>query len=53
MAAVASTVLTYSALNSAHSTGSVFDNAAIGLWLVLLGPLVLAAGALIAYGRSS
>ena len=49
--AVASTAMTYGALNAAEKTGSALDHSAIGLWLVLLGPLVLAAGALAAFAR--
>ncbi len=51
VAGVASTVLTFSALNAGRASGSAFDHAAIGLWLFLLGPLILGAGALFALAR--
>ena len=50
--AVASSVLTYAALDSALPSGRVFDRAAIGLWLVLMGPLVLAVGSLLGLFRA-
>jgi hypothetical protein len=51
VAGAASTVLTFAALNSGRASGSPFDHAAVGLWLFLLGPLILAAGALFALAR--
>ena len=51
LAGVVSTGLTYAALNSGRASGSPFDHAAVGLWLFLLGPLILAAGALVALAR--
>jgi hypothetical protein len=53
VAGVVSTGLTYAALNAGRASGSPFDNAAAGLWLFLLGPLILAAGALFALARPS